>query len=94
VPNKDIPSAEQAKIMRVFAGSRVSTTIEVGEMGIEHVILPENRYRAAGESRHTGADSHTCTYGAIGAFFHTVWVPPDIEWLWPPEISGDRFHPP
>jgi len=66
VPNKDIPSAEQAKIMRDFAMDQGLVYFEVGEMGIEHVILPEKGLVLPGDLV-IGADSHTCTYGALGA---------------------------
>lgn len=67
VPNKDIPSAQQAKLMRDFALSQGIIYFEVGEMGIEHVILPEKGLVVPGDVV-IGADSHTCTYGALGAF--------------------------
>lgn len=68
VPNKDIPSAEQAKIMREFALSQdIRHYIELGEGGIEHVILPEKGLVLPGDLV-MGADSHTCTYGGLGAF--------------------------
>jgi len=68
VPNKDIASAEQAKIMRVFARRhRIKHYFELGETGIEHVILPEKGLVSPGDLI-IGADSHTCTYGALGAF--------------------------
>jgi len=67
VPNKDIPSAEQAKMMREFALEQGLVYFEVGEMGIEHVILPEKGLVLPGDVV-IGADSHTCTYGALGAF--------------------------
>ncbi|MDD5093877.1 MAG: 3-isopropylmalate dehydratase large subunit [Dehalococcoidia bacterium] len=67
VPNKDIPSAEQAKMMREFALAQGVVYFEVGEMGIEHVILPEKGLVVPGDVV-VGADSHTCTYGALGAF--------------------------
>lgn len=68
VPNKDIPSAKQAKMMREFALKYdVKHYFEVGEMGIEHVILPEKGLVIPGDLV-IGADSHTCTYGALGAF--------------------------
>ncbi|MCL0065716.1 3-isopropylmalate dehydratase large subunit [Dehalococcoidia bacterium] len=66
VPNKDIPSAEQAKIMRDFAIDQGLVYFEVGEMGIEHVILHEKGLVLPGDLV-IGADSHTCTYGALGA---------------------------
>lgn len=68
VPNKDILSARQAKIMREFARKHgIKHYFEVGEMGIEHVILPEKGLVVPGDLV-IGADSHTCTYGALGAF--------------------------
>ena len=68
VPNKDIPSAAQAKIMRDFAKKyEIKNYFEVGDMGIEHVILPEKGLVIPGDLV-IGADSHTCTYGAVGAF--------------------------
>jgi len=67
VPNKDIASAEQAKMMREFAREQGVIYFEVGEMGIEHVLLPEQGLVLPGEVV-IGADSHTCTYGALGAF--------------------------
>jgi 3-isopropylmalate/(R)-2-methylmalate dehydratase large subunit len=67
VPNKDIPSAEQAKLMREFAQEQGVIYFEVGQMGIEHVLLPEQGLVLPGEVI-IGADSHTCTYGALGAF--------------------------
>ncbi|MDR1247314.1 MAG: 3-isopropylmalate dehydratase large subunit [Clostridiales Family XIII bacterium] len=67
-PNKDIKAAEQCKILREFAVSReISNYFEVGEMGIEHALLPEKGLVVAGDVV-IGADSHTCTYGALGAF--------------------------
>jgi len=66
-PNKDIQSATQAKMMREFAGRQGLVYFEVGEMGIEHVILPEKGLALPGQVI-VGADSHTCTYGALGAF--------------------------
>jgi 3-isopropylmalate/(R)-2-methylmalate dehydratase large subunit len=68
VPNKDIPSAEQAKIMKDFARRhKIKHYFEAGETGIEHVILPEKGIVIPGDLV-IGADSHTCTYGALGAF--------------------------
>ncbi len=66
-PNKDIQSAGQAKMMREFARKHKLVYFEVGEMGIEHVILPEKGLVVPGDVV-VGADSHTCTYGALGAF--------------------------
>jgi 3-isopropylmalate/(R)-2-methylmalate dehydratase large subunit len=66
-PNKDILSAEQAKMMREFARRYDLLYFEVGRMGIEHVFLPEQGLVLPGEVV-VGADSHTCTYGALGAF--------------------------
>ena len=68
VPNKDIPSAEQAKVMKEFAlEHRVTHYFDLGDSGIEHVILPEKGLVVPGDVV-IGADSHTCTYGALGAF--------------------------
>ncbi len=67
VPNKDVASAEQAKLMRDFARKQRIIYFELGEMGIEHVLLPEQGLVLPGEVV-IGADSHTCTYGALGAF--------------------------
>ncbi|NLY47213.1 MAG: 3-isopropylmalate dehydratase large subunit [Tissierella sp.] len=67
-PNKDIKSAEQCKFMREFANAQeVTNYFEIGEMGIEHALLPEKGLVVAGDVV-IGADSHTCTYGALGAF--------------------------
>ncbi len=66
-PNKDILSAEQAKFMREFALKQGLVYFEVGRMGIEHVLLPEQGLALPGQVI-VGADSHTCTYGALGAF--------------------------
>lgn len=66
VPNKDIASAEQAKLMREFAYEQGIIYFEVGQSGIEHVLLPEQGLVLPGEVV-IGADSHTCTYGALGA---------------------------
>ena len=66
-PNKDIASAEQAKIMKEFAREQgITHYYEVGRMGIEHALLPELGLTLPGEII-IGADSHTCTYGAVGA---------------------------
>lgn len=67
-PNKDIKSAEHCKQCREFAESmEVTNFYDVGEMGVEHALLPEKGLVAPGEAI-IGADSHTCTYGAVGAF--------------------------
>ena len=67
-PNKDIKSAEQAKILRDFANEQqITNYFEIGRMGIEHVLLPELGLVLPGDAV-IGADSHTCTYGALGAF--------------------------
>lgn len=67
-PNKDIKSAEHCKCVRNFAKQHdITNYFEVGEMGIEHALLPEKGLIVAGETC-IGADSHTCTYGALGAF--------------------------
>ena len=98
VPNKDIKSAEQTKVMRDFAREQgVTRFFDAGRMGVEHALLPEQGLVAPGELI-IGADSHTCTYGAIGAFstgvgstdlaaaFFTgrVWlkVPPTIRFVY------------
>ncbi|MCL0094512.1 3-isopropylmalate dehydratase large subunit [Dehalococcoidales bacterium] len=67
VPNKDIASAEQAKLMREFCYEQGILYFEVGQAGIEHVLLPEQGLVLPGDVV-IGADSHTCTYGALGAF--------------------------
>jgi 3-isopropylmalate/(R)-2-methylmalate dehydratase large subunit len=67
-PNKDIKAAEQCKMLREFAvNQEIENYFEVGEMGIEHALLPEKGIVVAGDAV-IGADSHTCTYGALGAF--------------------------
>lgn len=67
-PNKDIKAAEQAKQVRAFAGEKgIPNFFDVGEMGVEHALLPERGMVTAGDLV-IGADSHTCTYGALGAF--------------------------
>ena len=68
IPNKDIKSAENCKCCREFAcRHEISTYFDVGDMGIEHALLPEKGLVVAGDAV-IGADSHTCTYGALGAF--------------------------
>jgi 3-isopropylmalate/(R)-2-methylmalate dehydratase large subunit len=67
-PNKDIKSAEQVKMLREFAREyAIVNYFEVGEMGVEHCLLPEKGLVGPGDAI-IGADSHTCTYGALGAF--------------------------
>ncbi len=68
VPNKDIKSAEHCKCVREFAlKNEITNYFEVGKMGIEHALLPEQGLTVSGDVI-IGADSHTCTYGALGAF--------------------------
>lgn len=67
-PNKDIKSAEQCKVVREFARKfGIKNYFEIGQMGIEHCLLPEQGLALPGDLI-IGADSHTCTYGALGAF--------------------------
>ncbi len=67
-PNKDIKAAEQCKKVRAFAGKYdITHYYDVGEMGVEHALLPEQGIVGPGDCI-IGADSHTCTYGALGAF--------------------------
>lgn len=67
-PNKDIKSAEQSKVCRDFATQmQIKHFYDVGQMGVEHALLPEKGIVKAGDAI-IGADSHTCTYGALGAF--------------------------
>ncbi len=67
-PNKDIKSAENCKLVREFARSmEVENYFEIGQMGIEHALIPEKGLAVPGDLI-IGADSHTCTYGALGAF--------------------------
>ena len=74
VPNKDIPSAQQAKMMKDFAlKQKITHYYELGEGGIEHVILPEKGLVVPGDLV-MGADSHTCTYGALGAVRSYLYV--------------------
>ena len=73
-PNKDIKSAEQAKTVRDFAREQgITHYYEVGCMGVEHALLPEQGVVGAGDLI-IGADSHTCTYGALGAFCYRCWL--------------------
>jgi 3-isopropylmalate/(R)-2-methylmalate dehydratase large subunit len=91
-PNKDIASAQQAKMMRDFANEmEVEHYFEVGRMGVEHALLPEEKLTLPGDLI-IGADSHTCTYGALGAFatgvgstdLAAVWMS-GLIWLKAPE---------
>jgi len=67
-PNKDVASAEQCKILRDFAHkNKIDNYFEIGRVGIEHCLIPEQGLVSPGEV-FIGADSHTCTYGALGAF--------------------------
>lgn len=67
-PNKDIKAATQCKCVRTFARRMgITNYFEVGQMGVEHALLPEKGLVSAGDVV-IGADSHTCTYGALGAF--------------------------
>lgn len=67
-PNKDIKAAQQCKMLRDFATEKeIENYFEIGRMGIEHALLPEQGLVDAGDLI-IGADSHTCTYGALGAF--------------------------
>ena len=68
IPNKDIKSAEHCKCVREFACKHdITNYFDVGQMGIEHALVPEKGLAVAGDAI-IGADSHTCTYGALGAF--------------------------
>jgi len=102
VPNKDINSAEQAKVMRDFCYEQGIPHYDVGQMGIEHVLLPEQGLVVPGDVI-IGADSHTCTYGAVGAFSTgmgstdiaaamatgDIWmkVPPTIKFVYHGKLS-------
>ncbi|MFH1563526.1 MAG: 3-isopropylmalate dehydratase large subunit [Nitrospirota bacterium] len=92
VPNKDVRSAEQCKFVRAFAKKYgVKHFFDVGQMGIEHALLPEQGLVLPGDIV-IGADSHTCTYGALGAFstgvgstdLSAVWATGEI-WLKVPQ---------
>jgi 3-isopropylmalate/(R)-2-methylmalate dehydratase large subunit len=101
-PNKDIASAEQVKLMRDFCYEQGVWYFEIGQMGIEHVLLPEQGLVLPGDVV-IGADSHTCTYGAIGAFATgmgstdiaaamatgDIWmkVPPTIKLIYEGELA-------
>jgi len=78
-PNKDIKSAEQVKIVREFANKYdIKNFYDVGEMGVEHALLPEKGLVVSGDLV-IGADSHTCTYGALGAFSTGVGSHTDLN---------------
>ena len=67
-PNKDIKAAEQTKMVREFANEKsIDNFFDVGQMGVEHALVPEKGLVVSGDLV-IGADSHTCTYGALGAF--------------------------
>jgi len=98
VPNKDIESAEQAKMMREFAHEQnVKKYFEVGRSGVCHALLPEEGLVSPGDLV-IGADSHTCTYGALGAFSTGVgstdlaaaWATGEI-WLRVPETIAIEY---
>ncbi|HOX28485.1 MAG TPA: 3-isopropylmalate dehydratase large subunit [bacterium] len=98
VPNKDIESAEQAKMMREFAIEQgVKKYFEVGRAGVCHALLPEEGLVSPGDLV-IGADSHTCTYGALGAFSTGVgstdlaaaWATGEI-WLKIPETVAIKY---
>ena len=90
-PNKDIKAAEQCKICRDFAANMgVVNYFDVGDMGIEHALLPEKGLVCAGQLI-IGADSHTCTYGALGAFSTGVGST-DMAAEWQPAKHGLKFR--
>ena len=67
-PNKDIQAAQQCKLCRTFSDdNQISNFYDTGDMGVEHALLPEKGLVTSGDIV-VGADSHTCTYGALGAF--------------------------
>jgi len=86
IPNKDIPSAIQAKALREFSRKHGVVYYEVGRAGIEHVLLPQEGIVGPGQVI-IGADSHTCTYGALGAFA-TGMGSTDIAVTW---ATGDTW---
>jgi 3-isopropylmalate/(R)-2-methylmalate dehydratase large subunit len=89
-PNKDIKAAEQCKFIREFAlAQNLTNYFEVGEMGIEHCLIPEKGLAAPGDAI-IGADSHTCTYGALGAFSTGVGAQ-TLEQLWRAANAGLKF---
>ncbi|MFR2967063.1 MAG: aconitase family protein, partial [Anaerovoracaceae bacterium] len=83
-PNKDIKAAQQCKQTRTFARKfDIDNFFDVGNMGVEHALLPEMGLVASGECI-IGADSHTCTYGALGAF-SPEWEAPIWRPAWLPQ---------
>lgn len=93
VPNKDIKSAQQSKQCREFANKYdILNFYDVGQMGVEHALLPEKGIVTAGDCI-IGADSHTCTYGAVGAFSTGVGST-DMPPVWQPAWHGSRCLPP
>ena len=100
IPNKDIKSAEHCKCVREFAiRHEISHYYDVGKMGIEHALLPEQGLVTAGDVV-IGADSHTCTYGALGAFSTGVGSTDMAAGMasgkaWAPEVCiREGCHPP
>lgn len=92
IPNKDIKSAQHCKCVREFACKHdITNYFDVGEMGIEHALLPEKGLTVAGDVI-IGADSHTCTYGALGAF-PPVWEVRIWQPVWQPEKHGLKYRP-
>ena len=90
VPNKDIKSATQSKQCREFANKYdILNFYDVGQMGIEHALLPEKGIVTAGDCV-IGADSHTCTYGALGAFSDRCRLYRYRPQAWPPAWHGSR----
>ena len=90
-PCKDIKSATMCKRMRDFARKHeIKNYFEVGQMGIEHALLPDKGLVAPGEII-IGADSHTCTYGALN-LLAPAWARPISAALWPAVPPGSRFR--
>ena len=90
VPNKDIKSAEHCKCVREFARrNEITNYFEVGEMGIEHALLPEKGLTVAGDVI-IGADSHTCTT-VLWEHFPPVWEVPIWQPVWLPARHGLKF---
>lgn len=98
-PNKDIQSAEQSKMIRAFAHEKsIENYFEIGEMGIEHCLLPEKGLALPGDII-IGADSHTCTYGAFGALATgigstdmAVGMATGKAWMRVPETLKFNYH--